>query len=154
MKKFLIMIVFVFVAGFVNAGYTSKGLEMKKRPIIAFNVMVHDFGTMKEGDVVNYVFTFTNKGNEPLIVEEVEQPCGCTIPSWSKAPVMPGKTGEIKVIFNSNERPGVFRKTLAVKSNVPAKLNEPLLLMIKGTVLTKKQWKTQKGNAPSSTSKK
>jgi len=132
---------FILAAGLVFGAMPRHEAHLMRGPVIHFDEMVHDFGTMKEGDVVNYVFKFTNSGNEPLIIEDVEQPCGCTIPSWSKEPIMPGKTGEVKVIFNSKERPGVFRKTLAIKTNAPAKVNDPLMLMIKGNVLTKKQWK-------------
>ena len=126
---------------FGNTGHVKAEKNFPEAPSIHFDVMVHDFGTLKEGDIVNCVFNFTNTGNEPLIVENVEQPCGCTIPSWTKQPVMPGQSGVIKVIFNSKERPGIFRKTLAIKTNVPVKKGDDLMLMIKGNVLTKKQWK-------------
>jgi hypothetical protein len=143
MKKYLLLFVLISVAGFGFKAIPVQISSENNGPVIQFDVMVHDFGTLKEGDVVNYIFKFTNKGNEPLIVQEVEQPCGCTIPSWSKAPIMPGKSGEIKVIFNSKERPGIFRKTLAVTTNMASKPGEPLMLMIKGNVLSKKQWKAR-----------
>jgi hypothetical protein len=140
MKRPLTYFILFCIAGF---GFKDapKRASLPSGPVIQFDVMVHDFGSLKEGDVVNYIFKFVNKGNEPLIVQDVEQPCGCTVPSWSKAPVMPGQSGEIKVIFNSKERPGIFRKTLAVKTNMATKTTDPLMLMIKGNVLTKKQWK-------------
>jgi hypothetical protein len=143
MKKMLLII---GLAGCGAVGFSAKTIPAPARdsgPVIQFDAMVHDFGTLREGDVVNYVFKFTNKGSGPLIVEDVEQPCGCTIPKWNKAPIMPGQQGEIKVIFNSIERPGIFRKTLTVKTNMAMKVNEPILLMIKGNVLTKKQWKAR-----------
>ena len=146
MGKLLKGISYVLIIGILSTTWASGMSILERGPVIQFDVMVHDFGTLKEGDVVSFVFTFTNKGNEPLIVEDVEQPCGCTIPSWSKEPIMPGKSGEVKVIFNSKERPGIFRKTLAVKSNTVSSSKDQLQLMIKGNVLSKKQWKQLKGS--------
>jgi len=147
MVKSLLLVSYVLISGAFNALLASNGVKgFHKGPVIQFETMVHDFGTLKEGDVVNCVFKFTNNGNEPLIIEDVEQPCGCTIPSWSKEPIMPGKSGEIKVIFNSKERPGIFRKTLTITSNTTTTSKDKLLLMIKGNVLTKKQWKQANGS--------
>jgi hypothetical protein len=112
-------------------------------PNIKFDKMIFDFGTIHEGDVKNCTFRFTNTGNAPLLIIDVEKPCGCTIPSWTKAPVMPGQSGEIDVIYNSKERPGVFRKTLSVKTNIPAYKDNPPILMIKGNALTPKEVKAQ-----------
>ena len=141
----LISFLCLILMGFVKAGTPAHSALPETGAVIQFETMVHDLGTMKEGDVVGCVFKFTNKGDVPLIIQNVEEPCGCTVPSWSKAPVMPGQSGEIKVIFHSKERPGVFRKTLAVKTNAMLKNKEEILLMIKGNVLTKKEWK-EKGN--------
>jgi len=143
----------LILIGFVNAGTPACPAPPEAGAVIQFETMVHDLGTMKEGDVVGCVFKFTNKGNAPLIIENVEEPCGCTVPSWSKAPVMPGQSGEIKVMFHSKERPGVFRKTLAVKTNAVTENKEELLLMIKGNVLTKKEWKTKGGGTKQLNSK-
>src|SRR5438552_5327876 len=80
--------------------------ETEGKPAIRFDTVFHDFGTMKEGTVMDYAFRFRNTGNSPLLIVNVEQPCGCTTPSWSKEPVMPGQFGEVKVTFNSKNRSG------------------------------------------------
>lgn len=77
----------------------------------------HDFGTIPEGPAVTYDFKFKNTGKEPLIIQGVTASCGCTTPSYSKDPVMPGKTGTISVQYNTQGRPTPFTKTVFIQSN-------------------------------------
>jgi hypothetical protein len=137
MKKLLILFVLVSLgsAGMLNAQ------NLKKGPQIVFVEESHDFGTMKEGVIGEYTFKFTNTGNEPLILMDVRPSCGCTTPDWSKEPVAPGKTGLIKVKYNSNGRPGKFNKSISVTSNIP---NETKVLFISGTVMPN----TENGSDP------
>ena len=88
--------------------------------------------------MATYEFKFKNTGNQPVVIANVQASCGCTTPDWTKTPVLPGKTGIIKAMYNSAGRPGVFNKTVTVTSNAaePSKV-----LSIKGTVLTKEQIK-------------
>ena len=76
-------------------------------PIIAFEEKLHDFGTIKDGDVVEHIFTFVNDGEAPLIISDAKATCGCTVPEWPRQPIAVGETGEIKVRFNSKNKPGV-----------------------------------------------
>lgn len=86
--------------------------------VIEFEKIRHDFGKIKEEKgPVEYEFKFTNKGKSPLVITNVKASCGCTIPSWSKEAVEPGKTGYIKAQYNPKNRPGVFDKTLTVTAN-------------------------------------
>ena len=68
---------------------------------ITFAENSHDFGTIDEGDVVTHIFTFTNTGDNPLILDKCKGSCGCTVPQCPKEPIAPGATGEIEVKFNS-----------------------------------------------------
>lgn len=86
-------------------------------PAIAFDEMLHDFGTIKDGDVVEHVFTFTNNGQAPLIISDAKATCGCTVPEWPKTPIAVGETGQIKVRFNSKNKPGVQNKTVTLTAN-------------------------------------
>src|SRR4051812_27544946 len=54
-----------------------------------------DFGSVKEGEDVDIKFRFKNTGNKPLIVASVVPGCGCTVPEYTKEPVMPGNEGFI-----------------------------------------------------------
>jgi uncharacterized protein (DUF58 family) len=79
----------------------------------------HDFGTIKEGDVVVYEYTFTNVGTEPLIINNCTAQCGCTVPTWSKVPIMPGAKGTISISFNSQGKAGFQQKSVYIESNAP-----------------------------------
>ncbi len=100
----------------------STGLNTLKaqfsQPAISFDKLNHNFNVLKEENgIVEHVFTFTNTGSEPLIIKNVRSSCGCTIPAWSKEPIMPMGKGTIKVSFNPDGRPGAFRKDITVLSN-------------------------------------
>ena len=91
--------------------------ESTKNPVIKFESMEHDFGTIKQGDKVEHIYKFTNEGEGELIISQVKPSCGCTAPEWTKTPVAPGESGEIKVVFDSNGKSGKQRKTVNVHSN-------------------------------------
>jgi hypothetical protein len=82
-----------------------------------FETNSHDFGSVVEGDLATHVFKFTNVGNAPIVMTNVRASCGCTTPEWSKAPVLPGKEGIIKAVYNSKGRPGNFTKSITITSN-------------------------------------
>ena len=79
---------------------------------------VHDFGLIKEEDgPAEFKFEFTNTTSEPLVITNVRASCGCTTPSWTREPVLPGKNGHIMAVYNPRNRPGAFNKTLTVTTN-------------------------------------
>jgi len=96
---------------------------------VAFGSDNFDFGTIEEGPAADHVFTFTNTGKEPLIIQRVQPSCGCTTPDWTKEPVAPGKTGMIKASYGTQGRPGHFEKTMTVFTNAGTKM-----VSFKGTV--------------------
>lgn len=103
------------------------------QPRISFDETSHNFGQVYSGSgKVSHQFSFTNTGTEPLIISNAVASCGCTIPSWSKEPVQPGKTGYILAEFNPENRAGYFTKTIQVQSNHQG---GAVSLNIKGTVV-------------------
>ena len=98
---------------------------------IEFKSVTIDYGTIEKGSDGVRVFEFTNTGNEPLIISDVKSSCGCTIPSKPKDPILPGKTGEIKVKYDTN-RVNPIRKTITVLSNAKT---PTVALKIKGLVV-------------------
>jgi len=97
---------------------------------IKFNKTVHDYGTMKQGGDGGCEFTFVNTGKEPLIISNCQGSCGCTVPSCPKEPILPGKTGVIKVHYDT-KRVGPISKTVTVQSNA---LSGTQTIQIKGTI--------------------
>jgi len=89
----------------------------------------HDFGIIPEGPNAEYVFQFKNTGKEPIVISRVQPSCGCTVPDWSKDPILPGKTGFVKASYGSQGRPGHFEKSMTVFSNAGTKM-----VSFKGTV--------------------
>ena len=73
-----------------------------------------DLGKVKQGVPAVATFTVTNVGTEPLIIEQANPTCGCTMGDYTKAPIAPGKTGTITATYNAA---GVshFDKHLTVK---------------------------------------
>lgn len=77
----------------------------------------YDFGEVTEGVKVEHEFRFTNTGNSPLIIANVQASCGCTTPEYSKTPIPPGGEGLVKVVFNSEGQLGKQHKVITVTSN-------------------------------------
>jgi len=101
---------------------------------IKFEVMTHDFGTIQEADGdAHCVFKFTNEGDTPLLITRAQASCGCTSPEFTKKPVRPGESGEVKVTYHAKGRPGPFDKSVYVYSN--DKANERVMLTITGNVI-------------------
>lgn len=108
-----------------------------RQAAIKFDKEEHDFGILLQGEVVSYSFHFTNTGNTPLIISDVGSSCGCTVGDYPREPIAPGKTGDIKVTYNSSGHHGFQSRFLTVMSNTnPAKTT----LRIKGTVQTPDQY--------------
>ncbi|MEM1043747.1 MAG: DUF1573 domain-containing protein [Bacteroidota bacterium] len=81
---------------------------------LAFTATTHDFGVLQEGEAPTYTFAFENEGRAPLTLTAVRPSCGCTTPSFTTEAVAPGGTGEIVVAYDSEGRPGPFRKSVRV----------------------------------------
>ena len=108
-----------------------------KQAAIKFEKEEHDFGTLLQGEVVSYSFHFVNEGNAPLLISEVGSSCGCTVGDYPREPIAPGKSGAIKVTYDSAGHHGFQSRILTVMSNTnPAKTT----LRIKGQVKTPDQY--------------
>ena len=85
-------------------------------PVISFDSLVVDFGTIDQGSDPFRVATFTNTGKKPLHITNCKGSCGCTVPKCPTTPIMPGETGEMKVRYDT-KRTGRISKSVTVKSN-------------------------------------
>lgn len=85
---------------------------------LVFEPASHDFGTIREVDgPVSHTFVGVNRGTEPVVLLDVVTSCGCTVPEFSRKPVLPGAATRIAVTYDPANRPGVFSKELAVYSS-------------------------------------
>ena len=149
-KKAISTLVFaiLLIASFSAISQTPKDDKSGKTPPakeetsksdgaeIEFNKLVHDYGTILEGGNGECEFEFKNVGKEPLVLSNVTSSCGCTVPSWPRDPVMPGKTAVIKVKYNTN-RVGAISKSVTVYSNAVEKPRVDL--RIQGQVKAKQE---------------
>jgi len=99
---------------------------------IEFKTDTIDYGTIEKGADGVRTFEFTNTGDAPLIITKVKSSCGCTVPEKPTDPILPGKTGVIKVKYDTN-RVMPIRKTITVSTNA---VDTPTIaLKIKGLVV-------------------
>ncbi|MFD0836803.1 DUF1573 domain-containing protein [Mariniflexile aquimaris] len=123
MKKLITILFIGLVSLAVNAQDKVAKIEFKSDTI--------DYGTIEKGSNGLRVFEFTNTGNAPLIISNVTSTCGCTIPKKPDGPILPGKTGQIEVKYDTN-RVSPIRKTITVISNAET---PTVALKIKGEVV-------------------
>lgn len=93
---------------------TSLFAQKKADQVAKFNVETFDFGKIKQNVPVTATFIVTNIGNEPLIIDQANPSCGCTVSDYTKAPIAPGKTGFIKAVYNAADL-GPVQKQVTVK---------------------------------------
>ena len=111
MKKILLMAIMLF--GSMTMMLAQKPAEIK------FDKVTHNFGNFSDKEpVVSCVFSFTNVGEKPLVVNQAVASCGCTVPEYTKTPIQPGEKGEIKVTYNGTGKfAGHFKKSITIRTN-------------------------------------
>ncbi len=107
----------VCVFGVLMIFAASAQEKSSNSPVLAFSESSRDFGDITQGEKVEHVFKFENKGDTPLIISNVAASCGCTVPNWPKDPIPPGEKGEIKVTFNSAGKMGKQNSVVRIYSN-------------------------------------
>jgi hypothetical protein len=120
-----------------NPVQPAAGAETKPDgplPAAQFSTLEYDFGTIKEGDVVEHTFAVKNTGEAPLIIQNAQPSCGCTVPDWTKEPIPVGGTGYVKAKFDSNGKPNAQNKSITVTANTWPKQT---MLRFKAMVLPK-----------------
>lgn len=121
MKKLIIL--FAVILGFGVAAHAQDNQKAEFK----FNEEKHDFGKIPKGTPVTTIFEFTNVGTEPLILSEVRPTCGCTIADYTKAPVLKGQKGTIKITYNAAVA-SPFSKTIVVTSNAKTPVKNLIIL--------------------------
>ncbi len=123
----------IVLLAWVSALLGAVSAEELKTARMIFDSYTYDFGEIRETDGdVSHTFRFRNEGTLPLVIRSVGVSCGCTYPQFSKEPLLPGKSSEMKVIFDPTNRPGKFEKVISVATNDP---RGNIRLTITGTVI-------------------
>lgn len=97
---------------------------------IGFAIKKHDFGKILLKKEAVCTFEFSNNGKTALVIYDVKTSCGCTVPEWTRKPILPGGKGWLKIKYDA-AFPGVFHKTVEVTFNGPG---SPANLEIVGEV--------------------
>jgi len=71
---------------------------------------------MTEGDTKKLVYSFTNTGSAPLVIE-LATTCKCTDITWPTEPIPPGGSGEILAVFDSSGFDGEVKKSIDIIAN-------------------------------------
>ncbi|MBI5656475.1 MAG: DUF1573 domain-containing protein [Geobacter sp.] len=88
-------------------------------PQIVVEQPLYNFGTLVQGKKLDHTFVIKNIGDAPLKINHIRPACGCTAANASVPVMLPGKTSEIKISFNSANFYGTVTKTVAVETNDP-----------------------------------
>ncbi len=134
MKRFLLSAIFIIALMFgANAqqNQTQNPTNIESQAEITFEKLEHDYGEVKQNGNGVCEFKYTNTGSVPLVLSKVRSSCGCTVPKWSKEPLMPGQSASITVKYNTSSV-GPINKSITVESN--AKTSR-VRLLIKGKVV-------------------
>jgi hypothetical protein len=90
-------------------------------PKLTYDVERVDVGThyMEELGTIKVEVSFTNTGDQPLILSAARGCCGTRVTSWSAEPVTPGEKGVVTIEFRPAARPHNISRTLTLTSNDP-----------------------------------
>ncbi len=80
---------------------------------IIWNATTHDFDSIPQNKPVFFDFTFQNKTESPLLIDNVRTSCGCTGTRWPEEAIAVNATGKIEVEFDAKQ-PGFFYKKAKV----------------------------------------
>jgi hypothetical protein len=125
MKKILLASLFFTMTA-------SSFAQKKVADVAKFATETINLGNIKQGVPTKGTFTLTNISNQPLIIEQANPTCGCTISDYTKAPIAAGKNGTINATYNAAS-PGHFDKHLTVKF---AGIDEVKSITLTGDVLS------------------
>ena len=107
-----------------------SGIEKVDGPVMTFESMIVDYGTIERHSEPLRIAKFTNTGNQPLVISNARGSCGCTVPNWPKEPVMPGETSQIEIRYDT-KRLGKINKTVTISTNEGS---QPHVLRVQGLI--------------------
>lgn len=134
MKNVLPFIAFLIFGLTVSYGCTPVKQTATDAPALHFDHASYNFGNIPKGQIVSHDFTFTNTGDEKLVIMKVQPTCSCTVAITSSKELLPGAKGAIKVTFDSQGYLGPITKNITVLVNDP--LHPSTTLTISGQVVT------------------
>ena len=152
MKRILLLSVFgLFLSMNIQAqtqeaAPTTDPVEQTLGPVMELESDVVDYGTIEKNSEPLRTVSFTNTGNEPLVIKNARGSCGCTVPTWPKEPILPGESSVIEIRYATN-RVGSFSKKVTLTTNETAENKR--VIQVKGKVLKEEEVESVPASAPS-----
>ena len=132
MKKLILSVTALALSTVLFAQPAAKTVA----DVAKFATDVIDQGKLKQNDPKEVKFIVTNISKDPLVIEQANPTCGCTMGDYTKSPIAPGGTGFISAKFNAASV-GHFEKHLTVKF---AGVDEVKSITISGDVLAAEEY--------------
>jgi hypothetical protein len=111
-----------------------SSFSSQSQPQMQWEQTKHNFGAVKRGEVLRKEFLVKNNGTAPLLLQKAEVSCSCTSVELDTAPVMPGQTGKVTIVFNTASVYGRQDRVVEIITNVAG---EPVRLRYKALVSQK-----------------
>ena len=115
--KLFLAILFTMIIFSSSCQQLEVVADSTNSPVLEWEHNSFSFGDLFQGAKVSHEFKFKNKGNVPLIISNVLVTCGCTVPEWPKEPILPKKSGVIRIFFNTAGKTGHISKTVTILTN-------------------------------------
>ena len=107
------------------------GIErVTAQPVATMSERSLDLSTIKQGEKIAFSFFFKNTGDAPLVFSKVDVQCGCTVARFTKRPIMPGETGEVRLTYKAGKGKnavGYQHKTATLYTNEGGKASPRFL---------------------------
>ena len=133
MKRSILSMAFVAM-GFIAVNAQPASTDQNWTPSIEFENETYDYGTIKNGADGTSEFKFKNTGKEPFIISNARGSCGCTVPDWPKEPIGPGKSGVVKVSYDTKRSGAINKNVTLTIQNASKDKTGTKVIYIKGNV--------------------
>lgn len=111
---------------------TLFALTAKSQPRFVADTEILKVGEILYQQPRSFTLSFTNKGNQPLIIKKVSPSCGCMEVTYPVDAIEPGKKGEMQVKLDANTL-GTFYKDIEITTNASS---QPVYMALQGYIVT------------------
>ena len=101
--------------------FLNSALGISQEAEFSLKQSLHKFPDCTEGAILEHSYSFTNTGNSPLLIFDYKVQCSCTKVILPEKPIDPGKTGVIKVIFDSDGKSFQQNREVILQTNTKNK---------------------------------
>ena len=126
-RNFHLLLIFVTILIALSCGNRKTKVSEEKTliasskkmhaPKIVFITEIHNFGTLKAGEIISFSFMFTNNGTMPFQVKKAEPSCGCISVKYDNKVIAPGEKSVIEVILNTAGEWGNLLRMVEVETS-------------------------------------